>query len=612
MREDRHGGRHRAAGAHPLEPRTIDDVTMPPPSTPFWDRSFTRRGTLAMYDAGCWAFATAVVLGVRLDFAVSDIQWRSTLRYVAIAMVVLIAFGYLTKFYRGRFRVGSFDEVTGLAGQFAMVGVSTAALFTLLDRSLPRSIPVIVPPIALICAAAGRWLFRTYRDRNAPRSTDRVKKALVYGAGDAAYQLVTLLRAELHPEYQVVGLIDDNPAKRHLRLHGIPVVGNRSTLPSMASQLDADTVILAITTASGEFVGALQDEVSRAGLEFLTLPPISEMIGGRVDLGSIRQVDITDVLGRHPIDTDLGDIADYLSGRRVLITGAGGSIGAELARQVHRFGPSKLILLDRDESALHSVQLSIHGHGLLDGEDTVLNDIRDLEALDAVFAHHRPEIVFHAAALKHLPLLERYPDEGWKTNVEGTRNVLDVAHRYDVEHLVNISTDKAADATSVLGFTKRLAEQVTAWYAETTGRRYISVRFGNVLGSRGSMLHTFNTQIEQGGPITVTHPEVTRFFMTIPEACELVIQAGAIGQPGDVLVLDMGTPVKILDVARRMVATSGKRIDITFTGLREGEKLHEVLFSDREDPVPTRHPMVRSVAVPAVAPDDLAEVKCSR
>lgn len=579
---------------------------------PILDNSLARRGTLALWDAGCWTFATAVVLGVRLDFAVSDIQWRSTVRYLAVTLVVLIVFGYLTKFYRGRFRVGSFDEVTGLAAQFAIVGLATAVFFTLVDPVLPRSIPVLVPPIALVSAAAGRWLFRTYRDRNAPRNEDRGTRALVYGAGDAGYQLVTLLRAEVNPEYQIVGLIDDNPAKRHLRLHGIPVVGDREALIRAADELGAETVILAITSASGGFVGKLQDEVGHAGLEFLTLPPISEMIGGRVELGSIRQVDISDVLGRHPIDTDLGDIADYLSGRRVLITGAGGSIGAELARQVHRFGPSKLVLLDRDESALHSVQLSIHGHGLLDGEDTVLNDIRDYEALDAVFAHHRPEIVFHAAALKHLPLLERFPDEGWKTNVEGTRNVLEAAHRHGVEHLVNISTDKAADATSVLGFTKRLAEQVTAWYAESTGRRYISVRFGNVLGSRGSMLHAFNTQIEQGGPITVTHPDVTRYFMTIPEACELVVQAGAIGLPGDVLVLEMGTPVKILDVARRMIATSGKRIEITFTGLRDGEKLHEALFSDDEEPAPTKHPMVRSVAVPSVDPEALPGLRSAR
>ncbi len=576
------------------------------------DSPLARRGTLAVWDAGCWAFATAVILGVRLDFAVTEIQWRSTWRYLAITMIVLVLFGYATKFYRGRFRVGSFDEVTGLAVQFAAIGFATAVFFTLFDPTLPRSIPVLVPPIALVSAAAGRWLFRTFRDRNAPRDHEQLKRALVYGAGDAGYQLVTLLRAERHPEYLVVGLIDDRPAKRHLRLHGIPVVGDRTNLLEAAGDLDVDTVILAITSASGDFIRVLEEEVTQQGLEFLTLPPISEMIGGQVDLGSIRKVDIADILGRHPIDTDLGDIADYLSGRRVLITGAGGSIGAELARQVHGFGPAQLVLLDRDESALHSVQLLIHGHGLLDGDDTVLNDIRDYDALDLVFAQHRPEIVFHAAALKHLPLLERFPDEGWKTNVEGTHNVLEAAHRHGVEHLVNISTDKAADATSVLGWTKRIAEQLTAWYAESTDRRYISVRFGNVLGSRGSMLHAFNAQIAQGGPVTVTHPDVTRYFMTIPEACELVIQAGAIGLPGDVLVLDMGTPVKILDVARRMIATSGKRIKISFTGLRVGEKLHEVLFSDQENPAPTKHPMVRSVSVPSVDPSELATLRSAR
>lgn len=601
-----------AAPGKPPADRSARAATPRAVARPLMERSLARRGTLALWDALCWTFATTVVLGVRLDFSVSDIQWRSTLRYLVISMVVLVVFGYLTKFYRGRFRVGSFDEVTGLAGQFAIVGLATAVLFTVTDPTLPRSIPVLVPPIALVCAAAGRWLFRTYRDRNSPRDPGSSRNALVYGAGDAGNQLVSLLRAERNPEFQVVGLIDDNPAKRHLRLHGVPVVGDRSTMLKAADALDVDTIILAITAASGELVGEVQDAVDRAGLTLLTLPPISGMIGGRVELDSIRQVDITDVLGRHPIDTDLGDIADYLSGRRVLITGAGGSIGSELARQVHRFGPSDLVLLDRDESALHAVQLTLHGHGLLDGDDTVLCDIRDLEALQAVFAHHRPEIVFHAAALKHLPLLERFPDEGWKTNVEGTRNVLEAADTHGVEHLVNISTDKAADATSVLGFTKRLAEQVTAWYAESTGRRYISVRFGNVLGSRGSMLHTFNTQIEQGGPITVTHPDVTRFFMTIPEACELVVQAGAIGLPGEVLVLDMGTPVKILDVARRMIATSGKRIEINFTGLRDGEKLHEVLFSDHEHPAPTKHPMVRSVAVPAVDPLTLTEIRSTR
>jgi dTDP-glucose 4,6-dehydratase len=292
----------------------------------------------------------------------------------------------------------------------------------------------------------------------------------------------------------------------------------------------------------------------------------------------------------------------------VLITGAGGSIGSELARQVHRFGPRELILLDRDESALHGVQLSIYGRGLLDTPDMVLADIRDEETVARVFARHRPEVVFHAAALKHLPMLEQYPDEGWKTNVLGTRNVLRSARANGCQRFVNVSTDKAADPTSVLGRTKRTAEQLTAWYAQGTPGTYLSVRFGNVLGSRGSMLHTFTSQIRSGGPVTVTHPEVTRYFMTIPEACALVIQAGAVGAPGEVLVLDMGEPVSILGVAQRLIAQSGQHIDIVFTGLRPGEKMHEVLLSDAERGQRRSHPMITHVTVPPLSPADLQDL----
>jgi FlaA1/EpsC-like NDP-sugar epimerase len=264
-----------------------------------------------------------------------------------------------------------------------------------------------------------------------------------------------------------------------------------------------------------------------------------------------------------------------------------------------------LILLDRDESLLHSVQLSMYGSGLLDTDDLVLCSIRDHEALLKVFQEHRPDVVFHAAALKHLPLLERYPAEGWKTNVLGTLNVLRCAQQVGVQHLVNISTDKAADPTSVLGQTKRLAERLTAWYAVQYSKKYLSVRFGNVLGSRGSVLYTFKAQIDRGGPVTVTHPDVTRFFMTIPEACELVLQAGAIGNPGDVLVLDMGEPVKIVDVAQRLIDESGRDLAITFTGLRQGEKLDEALLSSLEEGVLSDHPLITRVEVPPLSPGEV-------
>ena len=247
----------------------------------------------------------------------------------------------------------------------------------------------------------------------------------------------------------------------------------------------------------------------------------------------------------------------------------------------------------------------LYGSGLLDTDDLILCDIGDYAALQTVFDRHRPDVVFHAAALKHLPMLEMYPAEGWKTNVLGTVNVLRCAHQVGVRHFVNISTDKAADATSVLGQTKRLAERLTAWYALHYSKEYVSVRFGNVLGSRGSVLDTFKAQIERGGPVTVTHPEITRFFMTIPEACELVLQAGAIGTPGDVLVLAMGEPVKIVDVARRLIDESGRDVEIEYTGLRQGEKLHEVLLSSVEQGVASEHPLITRVAVPPLSPNEV-------
>jgi FlaA1/EpsC-like NDP-sugar epimerase len=461
--------------------------------------------------------------------------------------------------------------------------------------------------MALLISAAGRLFYRALRDRlhddHGPADGRRV---LIYGAGDAGRQVLHLLRGDAD---EVVGFLDDNPGKRHLRISGVPVLGEGKQLARVAAERQVDVVVLAVPSASGQLVDRAQKATQAAGLDFLVLPRVSEMIGGQVSAADIRPVDISDVLGRHQVSTSITEIAGYLTGKRVLITGAGGSIGSELARQVHKFGPATLVMLDRDESALHAVQLSIFGHGLLDEPNTVLCDIRDREALDKVFEAHRPEIVFHAAALKHLPMLERYPDEGWKTNVLGTLNLLRVSERHEVAHFVNISTDKAADSTSVLGTTKRIAEQLTAWYAKRGVGHFISVRFGNVLGSRGSMLHTFTAQIEAGGPITVTHPDVTRYFMTIPEACELVVQAGTMGRSGDVMVLEMGTPVKILDVAQRMIELShAPNVEIVFTGLRTGEKLHERLFSDEELPAVTEHPMIRSVAVPPVDPAELSDL----
>jgi FlaA1/EpsC-like NDP-sugar epimerase len=316
-----------------------------------------------------------------------------------------------------------------------------------------------------------------------------------------------------------------------------------------------------------------------------------------------------DLLGRRPVSLDTAALSDQMTGKTILVTGAGGSIGAELCRQIARFGPARLYLLDRDESGLLDTQMSLSGQGLLQGDEVVLGDIRDADAMRTIFAKTQPDVVFHAAALKHLPLLESYPLEAWKTNVLGTLNVLTAAAENGVGTFVNISTDKAADATCVLGYSKRIAERLTADFASTEPGRYVSVRFGNVLGSRGSVMHTFTAQIERGGPITITHPDVERFFMLIPEACQLVLEAGAAGADGEVMVLDMGEPVKIVDLARTLIRISGRRdIKINYTGLRPGEKLSEDLFSAQEGRRQSANKFIDRVTVPSLARDEIESV----
>lgn len=558
---------------------------------------------LAVWDSLSWGLAAVALVVARYSFSLSGPEAEFVIIYLSFAVVLQLAIGVATKLYRGRHQVASFDEAAQLGAVVLGIGFGLGVLSAYFATpGYPRVVTFTVPLAALTLMAAGRFLFRTVT--RTPHAGD-AEPVLIYGAGNAGQQLGRLIEFDPNAPFEIVGYIDDDPGKRNLHLSGTKVLGGRSKLVEVARRLGVGTVIVAITTADAKLMREISAVTDEAGLKTLVMPPARELVSGRVRLTNLHELDITDLLGRAQVETNLGEISDYLSGKVVLVTGAGGSIGSEIARQVHRFGPKELVMLDRDESGLHGTQLSIFNQGLLDTPNVVLCDIRDAEALDAVFAAHRPDVVFHAAALKHLPLLEQYPLEGWKTNTLGTLNVLRAAERHDVERLVNISTDKAADAISVLGKTKRVAEELTAFFARTLGRNWLSVRFGNVLGSRGSMLHTFTRQIDAGGPVTVTHPDVTRYFMTIPEACELTIQAGAIGKPADVLVLDMGEPVKILDVAKNLIARSGRDIDIIFTGLRPNEKLHEVLFSDDEHAEPTSHELISRVQVPPLDPAQL-------
>ena len=584
-------------------------------------------------DGLAWAAGLAGASLLRYDFHPGSIGIAGLLVFVAAAIAGQIVVGELTGLYLGRWRLGSFDEVAALARTVA----SVALVLLVLDlpeshRQVPLSATIGGGLIAFLLMGASRYAIRARRDaQRRPKRTD-ARRAIVFGAGDAGAEAVARMLRDPESRYIPVALLDDDPLKRHLRIVGVPMAGGRADLAAAAKDHEADVLLVAIPTASARLVRELSELAHNAGIDIKVLPTVNELIDGTIRIGDIRTPTDADLLGRQPVNTDVESIAHYLCGKRILVTGAGGSIGSEICRQVSRFNPGSLLMLDRDESALHGLQLSLEGRSLLDSPDLVLLDLRDRESVKQLLRERRPEVIFHAAALKHLPLLERFPGEAVQSNVWATANLLTVADEIQVGKFVNISTDKAADPTSVLGYSKRIAERITAHFAEHSTGAFISVRFGNVLGSSGSALPAFRAQIEAGGPVTITHPDVSRYFMTVHEAVQLVIQAAVIngtkhsapdkatdvidlrdaprpsavgpplGRRGEALVLDMGEPVRIEDVVRRFIAQADRHIDIVYTGLRPGEKLHETLFGEAEQVIRRVHPLIYHVSVPPLDP----------
>lgn len=576
-------------------------------TTPGRAAHFVRQyGLLYVLDVVAWAIAVLAALVLRFDFNIVRIHWGWTLALIGVTALLQLGGGWLFWLYRSRYEVGSFDEVRALVFNIAAVMVVGWVFAYLLGygNGIPRSTMIIAAPIAFSLMGVVRYVRRLSNERQLMPGAE-AERTLLYGAGYLGVQTAKRMLTDAQASALPVGFLDDDPAKRNQEVRGVRVLGGFEDLQQVAKRTGATTLMVCIGDADSALMREVDDAADEAGLRVLVLPPLDQILRNSSAISEARELSIEDLIGRHPVRLETDSIAEYLQDRVALVTGAGGSIGAELCRQLARFAPRELVMLDRDETALQAAQLSISGHGLLDTRDVVLADIRDEDALTQVFSERRPDVVFHAAALKHLPMLEQYPDEAWKTNVIGTLNVLRAAREAEVGTFVNISTDKAANPTSVLGHSKRVAEKLTAWMARETGERYLSVRFGNVIGSRGSMLPTFRSLIEAGRPVTVTHPEVTRFFMTIPEACQLVIQAGGIGREGEVLILDMGEPVRIIDVAKRMIQQSGKQIEIVFTGLRHGEKLHEELVGKGEGDERPFHPMISHARVDWLTPEVL-------
>jgi FlaA1/EpsC-like NDP-sugar epimerase len=518
--------------------------------------------------------------------------------------------------YRREWRYASVQEMFSLAAAVVAGTIATAIVFAGLayagapgTAGFSGAIFVLEALLGLALVGGGRFAVRANLERRGVSGgTDEELglATIVYGAGETGATVARVAARDPAAGLNVVGFIDDDPAKHGSRLMGKRVYGGLDQLPKVVHDTHAHQLLVAMPTASGPAIRRAFERGQELGLQVRTVPHPRELLGGDSLAHRIRRVSVEDLLRREPVEIDTDAVAGYLNGASVLVTGGGGSIGSELVRQILAIGPRLLTIVDNHEAALWAIERELSERAAVNpdvGVELVLADIRSQEAVDAVIGRARPDVVFHAAALKHVPMVEHAPAEGAMTNVIGSRNVISACERLGVKRFVLISTDKAVEPISVMGATKRLAELMTVAAAKRTGRPYVAVRFGNVLASSGSVIPIFQRQLEAGRPITITHADATRYFMTIPEAVSLVLEAGSTPDSGVIFVLDMGEPVKILDLARDLIRLSGlseEQVPIAYTGLRAGERLHESLMHDHETVERTAHPSIMRVRAGAV------------
>jgi FlaA1/EpsC-like NDP-sugar epimerase len=580
-----------------------------------------------MTDAGIVALSWFLAFELRFDQGLpvyyDTLLRRTILLVVAIKVTVFLLFGFHRRWWRYVSVHDMWSAARGVLVASLVADVTVYLVSPVHNVRLPRSIAVMDLLITMALIAGARLLARTVIERPRGGVVARGKEVIVVGAGDAGRLVVQEMQRSRMLAATPIGFVDDDRDKKNSRILGVRVLGTTDELPRIIRDHQPDEILIAIPSASGQMRRRVVDAAQRTNIPVKTLPGLYELISGDVDLaGQIRPVQVEDVLGREQVEVDFDEIAAYLSGQTVLVTGAGGSIGSELCRQIARVGPARLLLADNAETPLFEIERE-----LVDDRDftpalPIIVDVRDRRAVRReVFEKYRPTVVFHAAAYKHVPLMNTHPLASVRNNVIATRVVAELAAEFDVERFVLVSTDKAVNPQTVMGQSKAICE----WIIESLGHRrdiatrFVAVRFGNVLNSSGSVIPTFRRQIEKGGPVTVTHPEMTRYFMTIPEAVSLVVQAGAIGGRGQVFVLDMGEPVKIVDLACNMIRLSGKEprlpgdpatslrdVAVKFVGSRPGEKLHEELWGDDESVGQTDHSKIMRLSRPAVDADWLA------
>jgi FlaA1/EpsC-like NDP-sugar epimerase len=564
--------------------------------------------TASIHDLCAAAIAWMAAYALRFNFDIPqnfiDGMWRNLLWIIPLQGVIFYGFGL----YRGIWRFASIPDLRRIALAAGTAGLAIPALLLMLQRlnDVPRSVLVLHPLLLVLIMGGSRFIYRAWKDGHliSPRQFD-AEPVIVMGAGAAGSALLRDLATS--QRWRAVGVLDDDPSKLRLQLQGVSVLGRLEDVARIAAANQVLTVIVAMPSASSSVRRRAVELVVNAGLKALTVPALSDVLSGRVTAAEVRQVELEDLLGREQVLLDDAGLREQLAGKAVLVTGAGGSIGSELCRQIVRFQPGKLVFLEQSEFALYSIEQEFAGQPVV----CVVGDVKDSARLETVFSEYKPDVVFHAAAYKHVPLMESANAwEAVRNNVRGTLNVARAALANGTGEFVLISTDKAVNPTNVMGASKRLAEMACqAVQAQHSSTRFVMVRFGNVLGSSGSVIPRFRQQIAAGGPVTVTHPDIIRYFMLIPEAAQLVLQAGLIAsrqqEGGQVFVLDMGEPVKIVDLARDLIRLSGfteEEIRIEFTGLRPGEKLYEELLADGESTLPTPHPKLR-IAKPSAAPD---------
>ncbi len=548
---------------------------------------------LMLCDAVIINLAMIIPFGLRFYENGSIDRYLSS--YISIApwaTITFIAIFYVFKLYNRVWAYASTGELFAVIQAVTLGSLATIAMSFFSHTQLPRSIAVMHWALAILLMGGSRLVWRYIVERMKTSGHKPTRRALIIGAGDGGALVARELKGN-KSSFVPVGFIDDDPMKKNAAVLGLPVLGTREQIPEMVALHRINLVIIAMPSVEASVIRDIVDICRSTQAELKILPGVYQIIDGQVSVSNLRPVQLEDLLRREPVRVDLEEIAAYLNEMTVLVTGAGGSIGSELCRQVAAVGPKKLVLLDHCENSIHSIWLELTEK--FPGVPLALEiaDVRDKPRVESLFHTHRPAVVFHAAAHKHVPLMELHPAEAVKTNVFGTRNVALAASRSEARVFVMISTDKAVNPSSAMGATKRLAELIITQENRVSNTIFTAVRFGNVLGSNGSVVPVFQRQIARGGPVTVTHPEMKRYFMTIPEAVHLVIQAGSMAKGGEVFLLDMGKPVKIVDMARDMIKLSGlepgKDIQLEFTGIRPGEKLFEELLTAEEGSSATSH-----------------------